>query len=228
NLMCFWAHPEADDHAEYRHMGVKFAIDTRPYPDLLLKTRGYTGFAGLNEGENNLVNPGSAWDEALREYLDGLRSPPPWCFGEMLYHYEGQAGKTLSNVENMLWAPEKTAAALLDSVRKGLFYARINHKEQSLALDRWQVNGFESGRTGHVQGGSVKVSLAVSSKIPGEKLEALVIRNGEVVKKAQGTSPLEIAFEDNLPPGVTNFFYRAVVRGKYPLRLATNPVFIRR
>jgi len=117
-MVSFWAHPEASDHNEFKYLGVPFAVDTRPYPEVLLKTRGYTGFAGVNEGENKFVDPGSIWDMLLKQYLDGKRDEPPWCFGEMLYHYEGQAGKKLSNVETMVWAPEKQSAALLESIRK--------------------------------------------------------------------------------------------------------------
>ncbi|MFC1454378.1 hypothetical protein ACFLQL_04265 [Verrucomicrobiota bacterium] len=231
-LISFWAHPEAPDHQEFKYFGVSFAVDTRPYPEVLLKTKGYTGFAGVNQGANKFVNPGSIWDVVLKQYLDGKRDEPPWCFGEMLYHYEGQSGKSLSNVETMVWAPEKKAAALLDSIRKGLFYARWNYAGQSFTLDQWQVNGFESGQTGRTTNSSVNISLRVSAKIPGEKAEVLIIRNGEVIKKADMILPLELNLQDSLPraargPSEPRVYYRAVVSGKYPVRLVTNPIFIR-
>lgn len=225
NLISFWASPEATDHHAFKYCGVSFAVDTRAFPEVLLKTRGYTGFAGVNEGENKFVDPGSIWDMALKQYLDGKRDEPPWCFGEMLYHYEGQAGKKLSNVETIAWAPEKKTAALLESIRKGYFYARQNYGGQSLALDQWQVNGLESGQTGHTANGTVDISLRVNAKIPGEKVEVLIVRNGAVIKKADMTLPLELNFRDS--PQDPEAYYRAVVSGKYPVRLVTNPVFIR-
>ncbi|MBU4286457.1 MAG: hypothetical protein KKD76_06060, partial [Verrucomicrobia bacterium] len=233
NLISFWASPEATDHHEFKYGGVPFAVDTRAFPEVLLKTRGYTGFAGVNEGENKFVDPGSIWDMVLKQYLDGKRDEPPWCFGEMLYHYEGQAGKRLSNIETMVWAQEKKAAALLASVRKGFFYARSNYRGQSLTLDQWQVNRWESGQTGHTTNGTVDISLRVSAKIPGEKAEVLIIRNGEVIKKADMTVPFELNFQDSLPraargPQETRVYYRAIVSGKYPVRLVINPIFIRR
>lgn len=239
NLISFWASPEATDHQEFKYGGVPFTVDTRAFPEVLLKTRGYTGFAGVNEGENKFVDPGSVWDMVLKQYLDGKRDEPPWCFGEMLYHYEGQAGKKLSNVETMVWAPEKKAAALLASVRKGYFYSRRNYGGQSLTLDQWQVNRFESGQTGHTTNGTVDISLRVSARLPGEaakpsvalakegeKAEVLIIRNGAVIKKADMTLPLELNFRDS--PQDPKVYYRAIVSGKYPVRLVTNPVFIRR
>lgn len=227
-LPCFWAHPEAYDHAEYSVLGARFSIDTRPHPDILLATRGYTGFAGLNEGENKLVEPGSAWDQALGQYIVGARDRPVWCFGEMLYHYEGQAGKKLANVENMVWAPEKTAQALLDSVSAGRFYARINRGSQSLVLDRWDVNGIGSGRTIELATNTFDIALGVSSKAPGEVLDIVLIRNGEIVKRTKMKAPFDLRFEDSLPSGLSNAYYRALVCGTYPLRLASNPIFVRR
>lgn len=238
NLMSFWAHPEAYDHNEFKYFGVPFAVDTRPYPEVLLNTRGYTGFAGINEGENKFVDPGSVWDMALKQYLDGKRDEPPWCFGETLYHYEGQAGKKLSNVETMVWAPEKKAAALLDSIRRGFFYTRHNYAGQSLTLDQWRVNGFESGRIlpirsqdGNSTNEYADISLRVSATIPGEKAEVLIIRNGELIKKADMILPLELNIRDKLPraardPKKAQAYYRAVVSCKYPVKLVTNPIFV--
>lgn len=329
NLMCFWAHPEAFDHNEYKYFGVPFAIDTRPYPEVLLKTKGYTGFAGVNEGENKFVDPGSVWDMVLMQFIEGKRDEPPWCFGEMLYHYEGQSDKKLSNVETVVWAPEKTAGALLDSVRRGFFYARNNFRGQALNLDQWQANGAVSGEYGrpHSKMSSngksemlntksetnlqcsnfqnfltlnylvlnfgfesfdivsglvlrysslrasgiveqdpdrnyVSISLRVSARLPGEaakpsvlssdlsgvalakteavrakgealakegeKAEVLVIRNGAVIKKDSLPVPFDMEISDSLPPAVSKAYYRAVVSGKYPLRLVTNPIFVQR
>lgn len=225
NLVTFWAHPEAADHQDFKYCGVPFAVDTRPYPEVLLKTRGYTGFAGVNQGENKLVEPGSAWDALLKQYLKGEREEPPWCFGEMLYHYEGQAGKSLSDVETIIWAPEKKAGALLDSVIRGYFYARSNFRGQALTLDQWQVDRWASGQMGGTTNAGVEITLRVNSTIPGEKAEVLIVRNGEVIKKADLVLPLELNFRDN--PPTDRVYYRALVSGKYPVRLVTNPIFIR-
>lgn len=230
-LMSFWAHPEATDHHAFKYFGVPFEVDTRPYPEVLLKTRDYTGFAGVNEGENKFIDPGSVWDTTLNQYVSGERDEPVWCFGEMLYHYEGQAGKKLSNVETMIWASEKTETALLESVRKGLFYARYNHRGKSLTLDQWQVAGLESGQTGRISKDYVDVTLRVSASVSIAKtdiLNILIIRNGKVIKEVNLPVPFDLNFRDDLPQDQQALFYRAIVAGKYPLRLVTNPIFIRR
>ncbi|MBI2440293.1 MAG: hypothetical protein HYV35_02865 [Lentisphaerae bacterium] len=207
-LLNFWAHPEAADHQEFRYLGVPFAVDTRPYPEVLLATKGWTGFAGVNEGENKFVDPGSVWDRVLQQHLAGQRDEPVWCFGERIYRAEGP-GERLANVETVVWAPEKKPAALLESIRRGFFYARHNWAGQALQLDLWQVAGCASGQTGQLTNGAVNISLRVSAKIPGEKAEVLIIRNGIVIKKVTLTLPFELEINDAPPPTARKAYYRA-------------------
>lgn len=232
NLAHYWAHPEASDHHEFKKIPVHnlkyfpfksvrvpFKAHTDPYPAMLSLTRNYTGFGGVYEDRNTLTDPGSVWDRVLNEYIEGKRKVPAWCFGEMLYHYEGQAGKKLGNVETMVWASERSAEALLESLRKGRFYARSNADDQSLVLDEWNVRKTEHG--------GVEVVLRVSSRIPENKVLVQLIRNGEVIKEFSGETPAEIRYVDDTPEG-PSVYYRAVVRGRAPLKLVTNPMFILR
>ncbi len=214
--LAFWAHPEATDHHDFLFKGKGFSIDTRPYPELLLATSGYTGFAGVNEGANQLVNPGEAWDRVLMDYIKGLRKAPAWCFGEMLYHYEGQAGnKRLGNVETLIRAPEKTPPAILAALRNGDFYARRNADGQKLRIDRWEVISGELENT---------VLIDIASEVPGATAELILIRNGEVIKRLSLTTPASLRIPD--PSGGRNpAYYRALIEGQHPLRAVTNPLF---
>jgi len=217
-VLHYWAHPEAGDDHNFQYLGIHFKAHTEPYPELLAKTDGYTGFGGVYEDKNTLTDAGSGWDAVLREYASGTRTSPVWCFGEMLYHYEGQAGKKLGNVETMVWAGQKTETALLQSIGKGDFYARYNGEGQSLTLDEWRVERKESN--------SVDVVLSVSSRVPGEQIQVQLIRNGEVVLEKSGATPLAMTFPLTVGPGPGMSYYRAVVHGRYPLKLVTNPIFI--
>jgi len=229
NLVHYWAHPEAaDDHqfsdvpihklkyVPFKTLKIPFKAHTDPYPELLSLTKGYTGFGGVYEDENTLINPGSMWDEVLKQYVNGRRDAPVWCFGEMLYHYEGQAGKKLRNVETIVWAAEKSAEALLESLRKGHFYARENSDGQSLVLEEWKVK----------QAFPAEIVFRVSSRIPSEEIRIQLVRNGELIKEISGKTPVEFEFADDTLSRSATAYYRVVVLGRGPLKLVTNPVFI--
>lgn len=216
DVVHYWAHPEARDHHEFKYLGVSFEADTDPYPELLIETHGYTGFGGVYEDKNTLIEPGSGWDVVLNEYAKGKRQSPVWCFGEMLYHYEGQSGKKLGNVETMVWATEKSEKALLASLREGLFYARRNRNGQSLILESWRVG----------EGAGNLISVHVSSRVPGEDIVVRLIRNGIPIKRMSGRTPLKAAFEDGPSASGQKTYYRAIVSGSGSLKLITNPIFL--
>ncbi len=213
----FWAHPEAFDRHSFSLLGVPFKVETDPYPDLLEDTVGYTGFAGVNEGRNKLIEPGKGWDRLLNAYRTGQRDAPVWCFGEMLYHYEGQARtKKLGNVETVIWAREKSSAALLESIRQGRFYARRNFEGQKLNLDVWGVQF----------GTPTVVELAVSSATPGVEVELTLIRNGVPIRNSSHKTPFTLAYEASSDLDQEEAaYYRVLIEGPHPLRIASNPLF---
>ena len=143
DLLCYWAHPEAFDDQDFSRY--RFHIRTDPYPNILSATSGYSGFGGVYEDKNTLIDPGAAWDSLLLDYIDGKKLKPVWAFGEMLYHYEGQAGKKLGNIETVVWANAKTADLLLKAIRNGKFYARQNATNQSLILNKWMIRSVKDG-----------------------------------------------------------------------------------
>lgn len=216
DIVSYWAHPEAFDDQDFSRF--RFKIRTDPYPGILAMTRGYTGFGGVYSDVNTLIEPGMEWDNVLNQFLSGLREAPAWCFGEMLYHYEGQAGKKLNDVETVIWAREKTAEALLKSMRAGRFYARENFNGQSLVLDRWQITGSSDGKR--------TVTALVSSRNAGVKVTLTLIRNGLVVKELKdATTPVELSVPVDEQAPSSKFYYRLLVSGPRPLRLAANPIF---
>ena len=216
NLICYWAHPEAFDDQDFSRF--RFHIHTDPYPGILAATSGYSGFGGVYEDKNTLINPGAEWDGLLMDYIAGKRDNPVWTFGEMLYHYEGQAGKKLGNIETVIWAKEKTADALLKSIRSGRFYARQNSSNQSLMLNKWMIRPSQ-------QGGK-EVFAAVTSRVPGEKISAQLICNGQVIKKITDViTPLDLSFPVVQTNDNSISYYRLMVTGKVPVRLVSNPLF---
>lgn len=211
----FWAHPEATDNHEFNYLGMGFKVNTQPYPGILVETSGYTGFGGVNEGKNELIEPGAGWDKVLKEYNSEIRQYPVWCFGEMLYHYEGQAGKKLGNVETVIWAEEKSQNALLAAVRKGRFYARQNSDGRKLIIESWRVKKTDP----------LEITLRVSSTISGEQVEVQLVKDGYIMHESKETTPFELKLEDK-PPESDRSYYRAIIKGSRPLRAVSNPIFI--
>jgi len=214
NLISYWAHPEASDHHEFTYLNQNFRVQTEPYPHLLKNTYGYNGFGGVYQDRTTLTDPGSEWDQILIRELNNKTITPVWCFGEMLYHHEGQAGKKLGDVETVVWANEKTSDAILDSIRKGYFYARVNHGNQKLILQEWQARWNPNG---------TDVSLFATSNTGPEPVRILLISNGTVIKDILTNTP--IALEFNHEHSYPKAYYRAVITGQHPLKLVTNPIF---
>lgn len=227
DIPCFWAHPEASDLHNFSLAGLSLTIRTDPYPEILRQTTGYTGFAGINEGRNDLIMPKSAWDNALLRSFSESNHFPPWCFGEMLYHYEGQAGKKMGNVQTMIWSKSREPAAIMEAVRAGRFYARRNDETHRLKLETWQASGGLSGEHARAMTPQVPICLAVSSSIPGTRLDVKVLRNGIPIREETLEAPFKLEFEDT-PPNNEPVYYRALVLGRHPVKLVTNPIFITR
>ncbi len=222
NLVSYWAHPEAfdDQELEYYIRGIcrfPFDVHTDPYPEILDATTGYTGFGGVYEDKNNLIEAGGLWDEILMEYIRGRRKNPAWCFGEMLYHYEGQAGKKLGNVETVIWAENKSQDSLLNSIRAGRFYARRNSGNQRLSLDEFKLIKTDDGLN--------KLVSKITSSIPGERVKIQVVRNGSVIHQKEENTPVTIELKDDLSASRSSCYYRVFVSGAGPLKLVANPIF---
>lgn len=219
NIVNYWAHPEAVDHHDFDYHGVKFQADTAPYPGVLLTTKDYSAFGGVYEGKNMLTEPGSLWDKAIDQYIHGLRPSPSWCYGEMLYHYEGQAKtKKLGNVETIILADERDEKKLLESLRTGQCYARRNTDDNHLILDDWHIAVTDADSTNI----NVTSTITVSSKQPNTSVTIQLIRNGKEIATHSSTLPTTFTHTDT---PTDKAFYRAIVKARHPLKLVTNPLF---
>lgn len=229
NIVHYWAHPEASDNQKFdgmpipdiswlpvKKIGIGFSIKTEPYQELLRTTDRYSGFGGVYEDNITVLDPGNAWDEVLNRYVAGHRDAPVWCFGEMLYHYEGQAGKKMGNVETVIWAEDKTQESLCASLRLGRFYARHNWRGRKIELAGWSV---ETGTD------AVSVSLTIESAGRSEDVEISLVRGGVLIDRKSGSTPFDYRFSDSLPSRPMQY-YRVVVRGAGALKIVSNPLFV--
>jgi len=225
----FIAHPEAEATRDYRLAFFR----TRKYPEMLIKTKNYTGFASLYEGMKECANPGGYWDKALKEYIMGLRANPPFTIGELDYHYEGEGGKRIDDVQTVFLIDTIDKKSVISALKRGRMYALRRTREYKMVLDDFSLEG-EKGRG--ISGDTVSFSSSVRVNIslslippqPDEMITVKVIRDGEVIKTASGKGSLEISFVDVPPAGMKKGYYRIEATTHYPHTIVSNPIFVRR
>jgi hypothetical protein len=225
----FIAHPEAEVIRDYRMTLFK----TDKYPEMLINTRGYTGFSSLYEGMKECARTGGYWDEALNEYLKGVRGNPPFTIGELDYHYEGEGGKTINQVQTVFLVNECNKDNVIDALRKGRMYALRRTKEYKLVLDDFSLEGEKgvgiSGDTVYFSS-EVRINIALSLDpfLADEMIKVTVIRNGKPLKELKGRGKIKMSFADRLPEGMTNGYYRIEATTHYPHTVVSNPIFVMR
>jgi hypothetical protein len=228
-----WSLPEARDQQVVTVLGMRATIRTDPYPADLLRTDRFTAFAGLYEDTATFTEPGHGWDQLLLEYLHGRRVAPAWAVGEAAYHYEGQAGKRLGDVQTVVLAERKDPSAILEALRSGRAYCRLRTHDENLALDRFQVllphaEPAEAGSrlTAHL-GDRPEVRAAIKT-VTGRRLflEVRLIRSGFVVKTLRAETPVTLGWTE--PPLAPNsrLYYRLEAKGPAGLRVLSNPIFV--
>lgn len=214
NSFSYLAHPTSRDEQRFIKAGISIEIITRPYPELI-KLTNCLAFSGVIEEPSELIKAGSLWDEVLIDYCSGKRDIPLWCIGESLYHMEGQAGKSLGNVETVIWAKRLSSNELIESLKKGKFYSRRNDKYTHLLLEEWHAEIIED---------KVKVKAAVSCNNIKEKFKASLIRNGKKIYEMESKDGI---INLNYTEILTSepIYFRLIVEGRYPLLLVSNPIF---
>jgi hypothetical protein len=230
--LAIWSFPEARDFGREtvgRWGSVIYRTD--PYPDALLQSRGYTAFGAIYPDTVTLTEPGRQWDRLLTEYADGRRARPAWGLGEVGYH---GSPKPLDEAITVVWAADRSRAALLQAIRQGRLYAVRPRPDYHLLLDEFAIGSVPGGADASMGGelvtdGSGRLSLRfrlVASD--GREVPASVrlIRSGHVVAELAGRTPFEATWSDDPPAPGRRVFYRLEVTR--PHGLLSNPVFVRR
>ncbi|MEW6324887.1 MAG: PHP domain-containing protein [Nitrospirota bacterium] len=209
-------------------------VQTDPYPDALARTAGYTAFGAIYQDHVRITEPGGGWDRLLLAYLDGWRSAPAWGVGELAYHQAGLGGKRLGDVQTVVLARERSAPAVLASLRAGAFYARQRVPEWGLVLDDFSLTlaGIDvdqpaiSGDTLTVAPGApIAVRVAVSATdARAETVTVKVVRAGRVWREFSAVTPFERQWEDDAPQS-GRLYYRIEI-GEGDQHLLSNPIFV--
>jgi hypothetical protein len=224
-----WSLPEARDFSVHRRAGITVTVRTEPYPHALAATHGYAAFGAIYADRTSIEAPEGLWDRLLLDYLAGRRPGWPVALGESAFHFEGQAGKWLDEVQTVFLAAERTPAGVLRAMRDGRAFAHRRKREYGLVLERFTVNGASLGETAQTDPGvPPRIDLALgASDGRAHPVEVTLIRSGTVLTVRKGSTPVTLDLEDRQAPRAGAGYYRLDVRGEPGIRLLTNPIFFR-
>ncbi len=234
NALTFWAHPEATNWENPRKIENVF-IKTMPYPNVLMRTKDYTGFAIFPEGYRKVGSVGGVWDDVLEEYCRGKRKKPVWAVSEVDYG-EGYKGD-IDSCKNIVWVVKKNKNDVIDGLKNGSFYALWRSAEWEMTLEDFYV---ESGDERAIFGGrlqshgAVKIFMDIkTSDDLKRQAKIYIIKDGDVVNSMEAEIPGKFFYDRGMNEKISDSsenrpmsYYRVFIDAGYPNYLATNPVFV--
>ena len=225
--MTFWNYPETKSGV--RQMG-PIMVSTRPYPEALIESKNYTGFASLYGEGITVTEPGGIWDMVLNEHCRGLRARPAWGIATSDYHKEGESGEILGNFQTVFYVKERKKAEILSAMRSGRMYAARGKFPHLPVMDAFSLSSADQTVKG-VSGenitlsGPARVRIAVSSSQPvTAPVKVRVIRSGTLAHSVDGTLPLQMDFQDDYFNPGEKIYYRMDLRGAGII--VSNPIFV--
>jgi len=223
--LCFWLHPEGAEVGSVGHV----ATYTYKPASILRETYGYVGFPALQlVGEvNSAALAGNVWDEILLEYCRGRRKQPVWVVGELGF----QDKEKIDSVQTIFLLKELSRRAVLNALKKGKMYAKLDYKENSLNLEDFSIQDGDSKNSGFM-GDEVNCSAApfinVKGNFPGPaKIKVDLIRNGKIIQSFEiDKSPFKIEFQDEFIEANKKIYYRLYIESSSGAKIITNPIFV--
>jgi hypothetical protein len=225
-----WSFPEARDIGEEYVGPVRVGWLTEPYADELLRTFRYTAFGGVYEDTSTFDEPGRGWDRLLGEYVRGERSRPAWALGESGFHGV-TTPKRIGPVQTVFLARERTEAAVLEALREGRMYAIHRTRDLGLDLAEFTVTagGVVAGIADTVRapaGTPLEVRIGIdASDSDRHDVRVMLVRNGRLVAIERGATPYRTVYRETSDG--TPLVLRVEARGAPPLRVLSNPIFVR-
>lgn len=245
--LAFWAHPSANPGSLPNRLKKSsgIAVEVKPYRHVLHETVDYDGFAMFNAGVE-AGEPGREWDRALAQYCAGERKRPVWVVSECDFDTESPP-EGLSDAQTVIWARERSAAAVLDALRRGRCYATREKTHRKLVVDRYAVtDGRATVGSGEelvtaAESGRLQLSLRTAASSTGanpweRNLEARIIVDGVDDGALQPTAgPAGDEFVSWQIDRAVRFdarkkksYVRIIVYDSGEAALAMNPIFVSR
>ncbi len=227
--LVFWAHPESN----YSKNGVQTGpvkLMTEPYPEALIESKNYTGFAALYGDSLTATKAGMHWDRVLLDYCNGDRAEPIWGIAGSDFHAE-KDGAGLDTFQTVFLVESRRPKDILTALERGRIYAVRKAAEFRLSLDQFLIKDEQTGNRA-VQGEELRldrppvVAGRLSATDGGHYAVAVaIIRGGKPIWSFDGETPLNFQFVDHVQwSGKT--FYRLDVSGKAAGQLLSNPIFV--
>ena len=223
--LSFWNYPE--QRSGIRKYG-PIRVNTPPYPEVLHRSRNYTGFAAIY-GENvTVTDPGKEWDRVLNEYCRGERHKPVWGISTADFHMDGHSVRRLGSYPTTFLVREFSKRGVLEAMEKGRMYCSLGKGKVWPRLDYFNLLGNEGekafmGETSTTSRYPVikfRVSYDTEKPIP---VKILLIRGGTVLHTFKGMTPMEIEYTDDKVPPNKKTYYRLIDSKKH---LTSNPIFV--
>ena len=227
--LVLWAHPESN----YFKNGVQLGpvkLMTKPYPDALIESENYTGFAALYGDTISATKAGMHWDRALGEYCAGDRVNPAWGISGSDFHGE-KTGVDLETYQTVFLVENRGPKDVLKALERGRIYAVRKARGFRLSLDQFQVGDAKTGKMA-IMGEEIRLN---SSPVVEGRLSATdgghysvavsIIRGGKPAWSFEGETPLNFKFVDS-ELWTAKTFYRLNAGGKEAGELLSNPIFV--
>ena len=230
--MVFWNHPETK--SGQGKLGPIFR-DTPPYPQVLIESTNYTGFAALYGDATTITEPGNIWDKVLIEYCSGQRANPVWGISSADFHREGGAGEKLGNFTTFFLVKSKSKKDILDALKKGRMYACRGYIDSPrLILEDFSISdsktsqkvvmGEEIFSKGYP---SINIRISTTDSEKGNSVTVRLIRSGNLLEVFSAETPLSINFKDDFFEPGKKIYYRLDAINKKGRKLVSNPIFVK-
>ena len=227
----FWSHPESNYAKNAVQLG-PIKMITEHYPDDLIASKNYTGFAAIYGDSSSAANAGMHWDQILMDYCRGLRDQPVWAISGSDFHEE-QKGLELDTFQTIFLVNNKRGQDVLQALERGRIYAVRKSEDSRLSLDQFQIKDKTTGIAA-IMGEEINVkgTPIVEGRISAldggrQDVTVSIVRDGEQAWTFEGQTPLDFHLADQEGwSGKT--FYRLDVKSKTGGHLLSNPIFVTR
>jgi hypothetical protein len=226
--MTFWAHPEVCNIDKDGPV----SIETKDYPEYLLQSSGYTGYAVFYDGYEKIGKPGGMWDRVLTEFCEGKRATPPWAIGALAFDFSGKLESAMNDLRTVISVKSLHKSEVLKAMRAGRMYVAKGRSARDFILENFFVKDPDSFASAGM-GDKLKLSAVPEIKIRGaltgagsvNKIKVNLIRSGKVIKTFEEEGVFSIRYKDDLAPQGEKFYYRIELLAD-DLIVISNPVFV--
>jgi hypothetical protein len=227
--LVFWAHPESNYSKDGIRLGL-IRMVTKPYPDDLIASENYTGFAALYGDSLRAADAGMQWDQILMNYCRGRRAHPVWAIGGSDFHEE-QKGFDLATFQTIFLVENKRQEDVTQALKQGRIYAVRQASDIRLTLDQFQLLDKENGKMAlmgeelNLKAAPIIEGRVAASDGGGYAVNVSIIKDGRQAWTFEGQTPLDFHLVDQ-DGRIGKSYYRLNVKGKATGHLLSNPIFV--